>query len=253
MFQRKRRARPVKCINEYILKIRTVKSRAEIEVMRKAFQIADKALTIVLNEFKVGLTEKEVANRIEYEMRHLGAQRPSFPSIVASGKNGFNAHHIPSEKKIASGEFLTIDLGSKFMNYCSDMTRTYFVGKPSEKQRHVYESVLESQVKAIEAVSVGEKLSEISLIARRRLKEKGFLRDFVHGLGHGVGIDIHEEPRVTIYSKESVRNGHVFTVEPGVYIKGWGGVRIEDTVAVFDNKVDTLSSAPKSVDEVIIS
>ena len=90
------------------------------------------------------------------------------------------------------------------------------MGKPSEKQRHVYESVLESQVKAIEAVSVGEKLSEISLIARRRLKEKGFLRDFVHGLGHGVGIDIHEEPRVTIYSKESVRNGHVFTVEPGV-------------------------------------
>ena len=231
--------------SEQISKERVVKSKSEVEKIEAAISISDRAFNAVSKEIEVGMTEKEIAWEIEKEMRILGAESISFDTIVASGLNGSKPHHSPTNKQISNGEAITIDMGAKLNGYCSDLTRTIFIGKPDEKFKKIYNIVLRSQLISIETAKDGMTGEEIDKISRDIISEEGFGEYFGHSLGHGVGLEIHENPGVGPNSKNEITPGMVYTIEPGIYIDGWGGIRIEDMVLMTDNGNKLLSHAEK--------
>ena len=231
--------------SEQISKERVVKSKSEVEKIEAAISISDRAFNAVSKEIKVGMTEREIAWEIEKEMRILGAESISFDTIVASGLNGSKPHHSPTNKQISNGEAITIDMGAKLNGYCSDLTRTIFIGKPDEKFKKIYNIVLRSQLISIETAKDGMTGEEIDKISRDIISEEGFGEYFGHSLGHGVGLEIHENPGVGPNSKNEITPGMVYTIEPGIYIDGWGGIRIEDMVLMTDNGNKLLSHAEK--------
>jgi Xaa-Pro aminopeptidase len=224
---------------------RTIKDGEELAMLQKAIDASDVAMEAVCPEIREGMSEREVAWRMEVAMRDLGADSLSFDTIVAAGPNGAMAHHQPSDRPIIRGEPIVIDMGAKVGGYCSDITRTVVVGEPDETFRRVYDTVLGAQLTAINTVKVGMTGEECDGLARTVIAEAGYGDNFGHSLGHGVGLAVHEFPRVSPKSPDLLQTDTVFTVEPGIYITGWGGVRIEDIVILGSDGATTLSKASK--------
>lgn len=227
--------------------LRAVKSKEECEKIEKAQRIAEKAFELLLPSIKVGKAERELSLELDYTMLKLGAQALSFETIAVSGKNGSMPHGVPSEKKIESGDFVTFDFGAVFEDYHSDMTRTVAVGEVSEKQREVYETVLKAQNAGISAVAAGKKCRDVDFAARSIIENAGYGEYFGHGLGHGVGVEIHEYPTVSPRSDSVLEKGNIVTVEPGIYIPGEFGVRIEDMVLVTEDGCLNITKCPKEL------
>jgi len=227
--------------------LRTVKDAGELEILEQVAGIASQALLEIVGRLRPGDVESEVAWALEVAMRERGAEGKSFDFIVASGERGALPHGKASGKKIAAGELVTIDYGAFYRGYCSDETVTVCMGAPDEKSQEVYETVRAAQQLAMDAVRPGMSFQELDAKARDHIAAKGFGEYFGHGLGHGVGLDIHEHPTASPRSKHVIQEGMVFTIEPGIYIPGWGGVRIEDTVVVERDGCRRLTRVPKEL------
>jgi Xaa-Pro aminopeptidase len=225
--------------------LRLVKDAGEAVRIRSACAIADAALARVRSRLLDGPTEGEFALELDATMRELGAADVSFETIVASGPNGAKPHHRPGGRRVVEGDLVVIDFGALVDGYHSDMTRTVAVGEIDDDRRRMLDVVLTSQEAGVDAVVAGVAAAEVDRVCRDVIEEAGFGEAFLHGTGHGVGLDIHEEPRVSGRSTATLVPGHVVTVEPGVYLPELGGVRIEDTVLVTDAGCDRLTLAPK--------
>ncbi len=208
-----------------------VKSTNEIEKLRKAAHLTQKILKDILPLVRPGVTETEIADEIAHQMDTLGLER-AFDTIVAGGENGAQPHAVPSNRKFLKGDLITIDLGCKFEGYCGDMTRTFALGSVSEDYKKIYEIVKNAQIAGIQAAEDGIICRNVDAVSRGIISEAGFGEAFVHGTGHGVGREVHEFPRVNAASETVLKNNMVITIEPGIYIKNIGGVRIEDTIVV---------------------
>lgn len=224
---------------------RQVKDAGEIARLARASAIADAALATTAPMLLQGATETEVGFALDTEMRRLGAAGVSFETIVASGPNGARPHHRPGDRTIVDGDLVVIDFGALVDGYHSDMTRTFMVGEPSPTQQRMFDVVLAAQAAGVAAVRAGVEAKEVDRTCRDLIAEAGWGDAFGHGTGHGVGLVIHEDPRVSKASTAMLATGHVVTVEPGVYLPDHGGVRIEDTVVVTDEGCSTLTLAPK--------
>ncbi|MXW29786.1 MAG: aminopeptidase P family protein [Chloroflexi bacterium] len=225
--------------------LRAVKDAAELETLIKAIEIADEAVETVAAGIRPGMTERQIAWDIERAMRSLGADGLSFPTIVASGPNGAKAHHSPTDRVLEYGDGVYIDTGALYEGYCSDITRAFVLGEASPKFREIYDLVLAAQEAAEANAKAGMTGGEIDGIARAVIAEAGYGDDFGHSLGHGIGIAVHELPRVGPTSDDPIEDGMVFSVEPGIYLNGWGGVRIEDLVVMENGKPRILTKAHK--------
>ena len=212
--------------------LRMVKDGGEIDALRGAVGLVEKSLEDVMGSIRPGTTEWEVAVELEHRFKLSGSEKNSFDFIVASGKRGALPHGIATDKKVRKGEMVTIDCGGRWKGYYSDCTRTCVVGKPTGRQREIYQIVLEAQQKAIEAVRPGVKAEEVDAAAREHISAQGYGKYYTHSTGHGVGLSVHEEPRVAQGNTHRLMQGMVITVEPGIYIPDWGGVRIEDMILV---------------------
>jgi len=230
--------------------LRIIKDEEEINRIRKAAQIADSAFKHIVKFIKPGLKEIEVAAEIEYFMRRNGASKASFDIIAASGERAALPHGTAGEKKLEKGNLLVMDFGAVYRGYCSDITRTVVIGTASEEQRKVYDIVLEAQSRALEAAAVNMPCSELDGVAKNIIESYGMGDKFGHSLGHGVGIEVHEAPAVSKNSREDLSPGMVITIEPGIYIKSWGGVRIEDMVLVTEQGPHTLTASTKELLEI---
>ncbi len=224
--------------------MRLIKTDEEITAIEKACDLASEALLMTLPEIKVGKTEIEIAAKLEYNMRILGAEKPSFDTIIASGVRGSMPHGTASLKKIEQGDGVTIDYGAFLAGFCSDMTRTVFVGEPVAKMREIYNVVLEAQLCAIDGYKEGMTGADVDKLAREVIKKAGYGEYFGHGLGHGVGINVHEAPSLSPRGDKVLKPGMVFSIEPGIYIPGLGGVRIEDLATVENGKLRVITKAP---------
>jgi len=231
--------------------LRQIKDAAEIDCIKKACEIADKAFRKILDFIKPEVSEVEVAAELEYLMRKFGSERAAFTTIVASGWRGSLPHGIATDKKICAGELVTIDFGAVYNGYCSDITRTVAVGKISNEQKKIYNAVLSAQVYGLEVITAGKSGKDIDAAVRKVFEDAGYDKNFVHGLGHGVGLEIHEEPRLSKHSKtENILPNMIVTDEPGLYFENFGGVRIEDTVLVTSGAAQPLTHSPKTLIEL---
>jgi Xaa-Pro aminopeptidase len=237
-----------------IHEVRAVKNKKELTNIIKAQRISEKVLADVLKILKVGVTELEIANFIKKSFVKYGAPVLSFPPIVAFGKNTANIHHQPSKSKLKKGDIIMFDFGCTVNYYCSDMTRTYIYGTPSKRQEKIYLSVLEAMNRAMDKIKKGEKRAKvIDASARAFLNKKFGKRNFLHGLGHGVGTVIHEWPNFKPKSEDVLPIGCVMTIEPGLYFKGFGGVRIEDMILITKDGYRNLTNVPKDIKNATIS
>lgn len=225
--------------------IRAVKEPEEIDFIAKASAITDAAFEKVEPEIKAGMTERQVAWELEKAVREGGSQSLPFEIILASGPNAALPHARPTDRVINNGEPIVIDMGARYKGYASDLSRTLCVGKPDLKFKEVYNIVLDAQTAAIKAISKGMTGNQADKIARDVIRKAGYGESFGHSLGHGVGLAGHELPRLGPRSKDRLTDGMVFTVEPGIYLTGWGGVRIEDTVVMEAGKVKMITKARK--------
>lgn len=225
--------------------LRRVKDAAEIERIAAAAALTDGVYAWIEERGLVGRTERDVALAAERRMRELGAEAPSFPTIVAAGPNGSLIHAVPGEREIGRGEYVVIDMGAIVDGYCSDCTRTLVEGEPDPAQREVYELVVAAQAAALAAIRAGASGREVDAVARALIDSAGHGERFGHGLGHGVGIEVHEPPRLSKRSEDELLAGDVVTVEPGIYAPGEFGVRIEDLVVVTADGHRNLSTRPK--------
>lgn len=229
---------------------RAVKNPAEFEYIRRAQNITDEAFTVVLGKIEPGITEIELAAELEYQMRRRGSGGTSFDTIVASGENSARPHAVPGERKLQPGDFITMDMGCRYHNYCSDMTRTVVLGKATAVQKKLYATVLEAQKRGLDALAPGVCAKEVDKIARDYIKDEGYGAFFGHGLGHGVGIEIHEKPVLNARSETILKPGHVVTVEPGIYVPGVGGARIEDLCYITENGYHNFTQSEKYLIEL---
>ncbi len=234
-------------IGQELSNLRIIKDVIEIDTIGRASEIASDALSRILGTIEAGLSEREVALDLEIGMLRAGADDKAFDFIVASGDRGALPHGKASSKKISSGELVTIDFGAVYQGYNSDETVTVSVGKPDNKQREIYSIVKDAHDLALESVRPGISFKDLDGKARDYIQNKGFGDYFGHGLGHGVGLEIHEKPVVSYRGDGVVEEGMVFTIEPGIYIPGWGGVRIEDTVCVTTDGCRVLTKIPKEL------
>lgn len=230
--------------------LRAIKDSAELAQMRKAAVLADQVVQGAIKLLKPGVRELEVAAEIEYRMRRLGASGPAFESIVAFGERAALPHARPTAKRLKKGDLVVLDLGAILGKYCSDITRTVFVGKASAKIRTWYSAVLEAQAAAIDAVGAGRTCGEVDAAARGVLAAYHLDQYFVHSTGHGLGLEVHEDPRLAKGQKTLLASGNVVTIEPGVYVPGVGGIRIEDDVAVLRRGNEVLTRAPREFIEL---
>ena len=223
--------------------LRAMKEAAELELLGRAIEIGDQAFDEVSSTLALGVTEAEVAWRIEQAMRTRGAESVSFDTIVACGPSAALPHHRAGDEELREGETIVIDMGARYQGYCGDLTRTVVIGQPDDRFRRVYDAVLGAQLTAIETMASGMTGREADGLARTVIEECGYGEYFGHGLGHGVGLEVHEKPTLGVRSEDELADGMVFSVEPGVYIPGWGGVRIEDLVVLENGRARVLSKA----------
>lgn len=226
---------------------RMIKTDTEIECIRTAEKIGDDALGEVVPFIKAGVRECDIAAELEYRMRKLGAERTSFETVVVSGEKSAMPHGKPSEKRLEYGDFVTIDFGCVYRGYCSDMTRTFAIGNISKEQKNVYDTVLAAQTEGLKSIRAGVCGADCDAAARNVIKNAGYGEYFGHALGHGVGIEIHELPTLSPRSNIILKENMAVTCEPGIYIGGMGGVRIEDLVIVKKDGCDNLSSFAKNL------
>lgn len=231
--------------NRLVEPFRTVKDREEIDIIRKAISISDQAFNIVSKQIQPGMTEKQVAWEIEKTMRGLGADDRAFATIVAGGPNGAMAHAVPGDRPLQEGEPIVIDMGAQLNGYSSDMTRTICLGEPTDKFREVYNIVLRAHLACEEQSRAGVSGHQADAYCRDVITEAGYGDYFTHSTGHGIGLEVHEGPSLRKGIEDPIPAGSVSSVEPGIYIEGWGGVRIEDLVLFRDNEVEVLTQADK--------
>ncbi len=237
-------------MGEKVNQMRCIKTDQEIEKIARAEEIGDLAFQRILGDIKPGVTELTIAAKLDYYMRELGAEGNSFDTIAASGLHSAMPHAIPSEKKLEQGDFLTMDFGCRYQGYCSDMTRTVVLGKASDKQKEIYGIVLEAQTAALEQIRAGKTGAEIDKVARDIIAEAGYGDCFGHGLGHSTGLFIHEEPRLSPKCHTVLQEQVTMTVEPGIYVPEFGGVRIEDLVVITEKGCRNLTHSPKELIEL---
>ena len=230
--------------------LRAVKTEKELSLIRRAESIGDVAFSKILEILKPGISELEVAAELEYQMKRAGAEGLSFDTIVASGVHSSMPHAVPTEKKLEWGDFVTMDFGCRYQGYCSDMTRTVVIGKASQEQKKIYNTVLEAQRLALDQLCAGKAGKEIDAVARNHIAEAGYGKCFGHGLGHSLGLFIHEEPRLSPEEDALLLPRMVETVEPGIYVPGFGGVRIEDLAVVKDHGCENYTGSPKELIEL---
>jgi len=231
----------------FMNEIRIIKAAEEIDLIRIAAQIADDAFAHIIKFAKVGMTEREIALELEFFMRKNGAESVSFDTIVAAGDHGAMPHAEPSDRVIKDGDCVVMDFGCKYKGYCSDMTRTVFFGKADERQLEVYNSVLNAQKAALAQIKAGVCENAPDKAAREELAKSNLDKYFTHSLGHGVGVEIHEDPRMAPKCTGALKENMLVTVEPGVYIDGFMGVRIEDLVVVTADGYENLTKSEKDV------
>lgn len=237
----------ITALSDELERIRMIKSADEIEMIEKAESIGDEAFTYILGEIRPGMTEKEAALLIEMYMRSHGADALSFDVIAASGLNSAKPHAVPSDKKICSGDFVVFDFGCVYGGYCSDMTRTIVIGKPNSRQAEIYGIVRSAQQAALDNIKAGMTGRDADAVARDVIAGEGYAKYFGHGLGHGIGLYIHEMPRLSVSSDTVLESGMVVSVEPGIYIESFGGVRIEDAVVIEQDGVRNLTKSSKEL------
>mgnify|MGYP001187428427 CR=1 FL=1 len=230
-----------------IEKLRLIKTKTEIKILKEAADIADAAFKHILDFIRPGKTELQVSNELEFFMRSLGATSSSFDIIVASGYRSALPHGVASEKVIESGDFVTLDFGAYYNGYVSDITRTVAVGQPSDKLQEIYEIVLEAQLRGVNGIKPGLTGKQSDALTRDYITEKGYGENFGHSTGHGIGLEVHEGPGLSVKSDVVLEPGMVVTVEPGIYIPGLGGVRIEDDIVITDNHNERLTHSPKEL------
>lgn len=229
---------------------RRYKDDDEVKILKKAFGIADKSFAELMTIIKPGMTEAQVAAHLEFMMKSNGSFEPSFSTIIASGPNASCPHAQPSSRKLKKGEMVKIDFGAVYNGYHSDMTRTVFLGKATDKFKKIYGIVLEAQEKAIAAIKVGKICNEIDAVARKIIDDAGYKEFFGHGLGHSLGLQVHEAPSLSPKCDDKIKAGVAFTVEPGIYLPGWGGVRIEDVFLVKEKGLLRFTNTPNSLLEI---
>ncbi len=227
-----------------------VKDRSELASIKEAVRISDTAFERILAIIRPGIRETELAAELEYQMRMLGSEKAAFETIVASGYRGALPHGLASGKKVKKGEFITFDFGATYNGYTSDITRTVVVGKATARQKKIYGVVAKAQQKAISAAKAGITGVKLDSIARDIISRAGYAKRFGHGLGHGIGLLVHEKPTLSPKSDSTLAPGNVVTIEPGIYIPNWGGVRIEDDVVIRRGGCTVLNKAPKELLEL---
>lgn len=237
-------------LDDIIVQLRAVKDSQEIELLAQAEAIGDKAFTHILGFLRPGLSERQVALELERHMQDQGASGISFDFIVASGPRSAMPHGVASQRIIGKNEFVKMDFGCVYKGYCSDMTRTVVVGKADAKHKEIYNIVLEAQMAALAGIKAGITGREADALARDVITAQGYGDNFGHGLGHGVGLAIHELPRVSFLSDNILEANNIVTAEPGIYLPGWGGVRIEDMVVVEDGGNRNLTFSTKELIEI---
>lgn len=235
---------------------RSIKDKDEIEKIKNAAKLADRAFNYVLKKIQKGISEKELAFELEYFIKKNGSEI-SFPTIVAFGKNSSIPHHQTGQAVLGEkqGQFVLVDMGAKYENYCSDMTRTIFLGEPSEKQKKIYRVVLSAQRKAVEFINEriknGKEIraKDVDKVAREYIIKQGY-SSIPHSLGHGVGLEVHEDPHLSPKSKDVLRQGMIFSIEPGIYIEEFGGVRIEDLFVLEKDVLKQITTSPKNITQI---
>lgn len=229
------------------VKLRAVKDEAELALMKRAGEITDALFRYALTIAKPGVTELDIVAELEYQLAKKYQAKPAFPFIVAAGENGSMPHAIPSRRAIRAGDMVTLDFGAEYMGYKADMTRTFAVGKPSQKMAEIYAIVLAAHWKAADVLKPGAVCSAVDALARGHIRDAGYGENFGHGLGHGVGLQIHEQPGLNARCDTVLEAGMVVTDEPGIYLPGIGGVRIEDTCIITPTGWESLFTATKDL------
>lgn len=234
-------------VGKEIAEVRVNKTEEELQIITKAQEITDKTFSKILKFIKCGMSEVDIAIEMEHQIKLLGGDGTAFDTIIASGENSSKPHAHPTQKLLHNGDAVTIDFGARYKGYCSDMTRTFFIGEPSAKLLSIYNTVLNAQQLALNAIKPGVICNTIDKIARDHIAENGYGEYFTHNLGHGVGIDIHESPAFGMTNESILQPNTVITVEPGIYITGLGGVRIEDMVIVTKDGINDLTKSSKEI------
>ena len=237
-------------LGDALTKLRQIKNEEELHALRQAERIGDMAFGKILGYIKPGRTELEIRAELEYYMMQFGAEGTSFDTIVASGLHSSMPHAIPSDKKVEMGDFITMDFGCKYHGYCSDMTRTIVVGKANDRQKEIYNIVLRANCAVEDVLRAGMICKNVDKIARDIITQAGYGEYFGHGLGHSVGLEIHESPACNMRDDTVLSANMLMTVEPGIYIPGFGGVRIEDMVIVKEDGIENLSHSNKELIEL---
>lgn len=245
-------AKRLKPVGGWLLEQRAIKDDHEVALLRKAVRIQEQAFEALKRQIKPGLTESHVAGLLEFEMRQRGAAGPSFPLIVGAGANGSIPHYMPGNVKLKNNSTVLIDFGALYEGYHSDMTRVLALGRMPRKLAEVYKIVEESQRAGIEAIGPGVSLKDVDAAARKVIVKAGYGKQFSHSLGHGIGLQIHEEPRLSSKAKGELKPGHVVTVEPGIYLPGIGGVRLEDDILVTARGRQNLCTLPTDIGSAMI-
>jgi Xaa-Pro dipeptidase len=230
--------------NNFIRELRKVKDQQEIRLIREACNLTNIGMKVAAQTIRPGIKEKEAAAEVEYAMRRKGSDGTAFDTIIASGTSSAFPHGSCSDRTIQEGDLVVVDIGSTYKFYRSDMTRTFVAGKATEKQRKIYETVKEAQQKAFEIIKASISAKDVDSGARQVIEAAGFGEYFVHNLGHGVGLEVHEAPILSPDSKDVLAAGNVVTIEPGIYLQGYGGVRIEDTVRITADGAEKLTIGP---------
>jgi Xaa-Pro aminopeptidase len=234
-------------VKGWIEELRTVKSPTEIALIRRSVETNSQAFEQGAARVKPGMKEQDLAAELEYRMRRLGAEKPSFETIVAGGERSALPHAQPTAARFETGQLIVVDMGALQEGYCSDMTRMLFLGVPSAKVKRTYKAVLEAQLAGIDAVRPGARSAAVDAAARKVLRGYGLDKAFVHSTGHGLGLEIHEPPRLGKKDQSRLQAGMAITIEPGVYIEGFGGIRIEDTVLVTEKGCEILTPTSKAL------
>jgi Xaa-Pro aminopeptidase len=242
----------LKPTSDWLITQRAVKDKTELRQIRRALALQEQAYAQTLDQIRPGMSESELVTLIEYNMRWIGGEGPSFNTIVAIGSNGSLPHHEPGRTRVKANTPILIDFGTKANGYCSDLTRVVTMGGFSQKITDMYRIVAEAQQAAIDAIAPGKTGVEIDRVARTIIEDAGYGDHFGHGLGHGIGLEIHERPVLSTRSTDTLEDGHVVTVEPGIYLPGIGGVRIEDDVLVTARGHRKLSTLPTAMESVVI-
>lgn len=230
--------------------IASIKDADEMALLKEAIRITDKGFTEILNDIKPGVTEQAIGAKLSYVMKMFGSEEDSFAAIIASGVNGASPHHGVSDKAVETGDFITMDFGAVYGGYHADMTRTVCLGKADERQKEIYQIVLDAQLMGIAAVKPNVTGASVDKVARDYIASKGFGDYFGHGLGHGIGLEIHMDPRLSQGYKKNILLDQVVTVEPGIYIPNWGGIRIEDDVLITETGCVVLNQSIKDLVEL---